>query len=162
MNAVQQWWQGLQPRERQLLGVGGAVLAVALAWVMIWEPIASGKEERRQQLENQRGFLSELREMRNEARSLRARADDQGALSQGDLLSLANSTANQQGLGGALQRTQPQGEDRVQVWFEQASFDDIASWLAHLGSEHGVRIHNVSVDRQREPGRVNARIALQP
>ena len=163
MESLREWWNGLAVRERKLLITGGVVLALALAWLLIWEPVKQGISEREQAINNQQELFRELQAMREEAQELRARAGDNtgGVVAAGDLLSLANASAREHGLGGAVQRVQPQGDDRVQVWLEQAAFDELISWLGSLQYEHGVSVYNISLERQREPGRVNSRVALQ-
>lgn len=161
MASLREWWNSLAARERKLLMAGGVVLVLALAWLLIWEPVQEGISEREQAINNQQALLGELRGMREEARSLRARNQSNGGGTRGDLLSLANASAREHGLGGAVQRVQPQGDDRVQVWLEQAAFDELVAWLGTLQFEHGVSVHNISLERHREPGRVNSRVSLQ-
>ena len=162
MDSLREWWNSLALRERKLLLVGGVVLTLALAWLLIWEPVKQGISEREQAINNQQELFRELQGMREEAQALRARAgDNTGGVAAGDLLSLANASAREHGLGGAVQRVQPQGDERVQVWLEQAAFDELVAWLGTLQYEHGVSVYNISLERQREPGRVNSRVALQ-
>ncbi len=162
MESLLEWWNSLAVRERKLLMVGGGVLALALAWLLVWEPVQQGISEREQAINNHQALIGELQVMREEARTLRGRARaNAGGGTRGDLLSLANSSAREHGLGGAVQRVQPQGDDQVQVWLEQAAFDELVAWLGTLQYEHGIRVHNISLERQREPGRVNSRVALQ-
>jgi general secretion pathway protein M len=55
----------------------------------------------------------------------------------------------------------PQGEDKVQLRIEQAAFDTLLKWLDGLTGQHGIAIESLNVDRQQQPGLVNARLVLQ-
>ena len=75
-------------------------------------------------------------------------------------MTLVDQTARAAGLGAALKRVTPQGEDRLGAQFDAVEFDKLIPWLRALERDHRIAIVNLSVDRAG-PGRVNARIILQ-
>ena len=60
-----------------------------------------------------------------------------------------------------MKRIEPDGQELVRVSLEQASFDDMVTWLGSLQRSFGVSVADVSIDRQAASGRVNARITLK-
>jgi general secretion pathway protein M len=95
-----------------------------------------------------------------EVKRLRGARPGQRAEGQ-SLLALTDRTAREAGLGPAIRRVEPEGNDRVRIVLEQAGFDDMTAWLEQLVSRSQVRIDNVTVDKRPEPGLVNARLVLQ-
>ncbi len=59
-----------------------------------------------------------------------------------------------------MKRLEPQGNNKVQIWFENTGFDSLISWLGKLASQHQIHINSINIDRQDTPGTVNARLVL--
>ncbi len=76
------------------------------------------------------------------------------------LLTLVDQTARAAGLGAALKRVAPQGEDRLGAQFDAVEFDKLIPWLGALERDHPIAIVNLSVDRAAA-GLVNARVIVQ-
>ncbi|NGZ06404.1 MAG: type II secretion system protein M [Magnetococcales bacterium] len=76
------------------------------------------------------------------------------------LLALADRTAKEKGLGGALRRVEPDGAGRVRMWFEKAPFAGVMAWLSELEGQRSVRVENLVVDREEQPGQVRVRLVL--
>ncbi|MCB0068948.1 MAG: type II secretion system protein M, partial [Caldilineaceae bacterium] len=57
-------------------------------------------------------------------------------------------------------RLQPEGTDGVSVWFDAAPFDNLVGWLEEEARQ-GVIVRQISIDRQDQPGVVNARVVLR-
>ncbi|MES9848665.1 MAG: type II secretion system protein GspM, partial [Candidatus Thiodiazotropha sp.] len=70
-------------------------------------------------------------------------------------------TAKKIRLRQQIQRIKPQGDNAVQLWIEEASFDTIIKWLGQLTQAHAIEIDSLTIDRQDKPGLVNARLVLQ-
>jgi len=62
---------------------------------------------------------------------------------------------------GGCGSQQPDGEKRVRVWMEAASFDDVMRWLVLLDTRYGVRIENSVFEMKQESGRVDARLVFE-
>lgn len=161
MNALKQWLDNLAPRERWIVLGGAAVLAVVLAYLLVWEPIQVSLADQRDRIERQRAELGELVRIREQVERLREQARDREPASDTAPLSAANEAANSMGLGSALQRVEPRGDDRVQVWFEAAAFQDLIRWLQTMQSEHRLTVANATIERHTEPGRVTAQLTLE-
>jgi len=76
------------------------------------------------------------------------------------LLALVDRTVKQAGLARALKRVEPEGSDKVKVRLEQAGFDAMIGWLESLQLRYSIRVENISIDAQDNPGSVNVRLTL--
>ena len=160
---VKNYLDGLKPRERALVIGGAAVLLVLILYLLIWEPVANSVEEKRSSVAQQEELLQWMRKAAQEINQLQAGGGGRTIAGAGQsLLSLIDSTAKAAGLGGALKRVQPDGqnENGARVWLEQVGFDDMVKWLDQLQKSYGVQVTGSVIDRQEAVGLVNARLEL--
>jgi general secretion pathway protein M len=156
------WWNGLQPRERNMLGVGGFVCVVLLAWAFVWHPLARARTAAHTRVERARDDVTWMRSMLPQANELHAQGERGHVERQGkSLLALADASARAAGLSGALKRVEPTGGNSVRVSFEVASFDMLVDWLSQLARDYGVRVSDFSADKVEGLGIVNARVTLE-
>jgi general secretion pathway protein M len=154
------WWESLSNRER-LLVAGGAMLTLALLlYALAWQPFQASHRRLRQSVAEQRAELAAMRQMAIEIKQLGESNGKPPATEGRSLLTLVDQTARAAGLGAALKRVTPQGEDRLGVQFDAVEFDKLVPWLGALERDHRIVIVNLSVDRATA-GRVNARLIVQ-
>ncbi len=159
---MREWWLSKTPREQQALVIGAAALLLILLYLLVWEPFASAVDEKRQQVESQQITLDWMEQNLAEVLTLRnQRRIAGGTRGKEALLTLVDRTAKQSQMRQQIKRIKPQGDDKVQLWIEQAAFDTLLQWLGGLTRQHGVAIESLNVDRQELPGLVNARLVLQ-
>jgi len=134
-------WDGLQPREQQILRFSAVILALLLFYLLVIDPVHSRHDDAEQRLRSaQEAFAVAQRQ----ALDLKAAASDPAAQASGSLLTEVESSAQQQGLRQALKRLQPSGEDQIQVSLEGASYAQLIEWLSNL-NQRGVRAQRVDV-----------------
>jgi general secretion pathway protein M len=159
---IAQWWIGLQPRERNMLAIGGVVCAIMLAWAFVWHPLARARADAHARVERARDDVAWMRSMIPQANELRTQGARGHAERQGkSLLALADASARASGLSGALKRVEPSGGNSVRVSFEVANFDMLVDWLSQLARDYGVRVSDFSADKVEGLGLVNARVTLE-
>lgn len=156
------WWNAREPRERQVLLIGGIAVAVLLAWAMIWHPLQRSRSLLRERVQVQRSDLAQMRSDSARVAQLRglgarAKVERQGK----SLLALADATARGAQLANELRRVEPVGPKSVRVSFEGVAFDAIADWLEGLARDFGVVATDFSADRAEGNGRVNVRVTLE-
>lgn len=156
------WWAAQSERDRRVLIIGAAIVAIALAWAFLWHPLALRQAELSVQLDQARRDLAFVRVSAAEVERLRnagvrSRADRQGK----SLLALADLSARGAGLEAALKRLEPVGSNSVRANFEFASFDTLAGWIEGLSRDYGIQVSDLSVDRLDANGIVNARVTLE-
>lgn len=155
------WWLGKTPREQQALVIGAAALLLMLLYLILWQPFVDAVDEQRIKVKNQQVTLDwmeqnlpEILAMRNQRRMAGNTRTNEA------LLTLVDRTAKQKQLRQQIKRIKPQGDDKVQLWVEEAVFDTLLQWLGGLTTQYGVQIESLNIDRQEQPGLVNARLLL--
>lgn len=159
---IKTWWQAQSERDRLTLAGGAIVVAILLGWALVWHPIALRRAVLEQDVATRRAELVAVE--RDSARlaqqhgvAQRARGDRAGK----SLLALADATARETELAGALRQVEPAGARNVKLVFEAASFDALMTWIDTLASAYGVEVTEFSADRADGIGLVNARVTLQ-
>jgi general secretion pathway protein M len=143
-----------------MVSVATAVVFLALAYLLVWDPLHSRVSHLRQTVDEQQSLKRWMQQAAVEAKQLR-RGAVSGADAGRSLLAVVDQTSKQSQLGPAVKTIQPDGQDLVRVSLEQASFDDLVLWVDSLRSVYGVSIVDATIDRQSEAGRVNAHLTLK-
>ncbi|MDG4598047.1 MAG: type II secretion system protein M [Candidatus Contendobacter sp.] len=154
------WWESLSRRERLSTAGGAALALVLLLYALAWQPFQTSHRRLRQSVAEQRAELATMRRMAEEIRRLDGSSKTLSMVDNRSLLTLVDQTARTAGLGPALKRVTPQGENRLGVQFDAVEFDQLIPWLGQLERDHRVAIVNLSVDRV-VAGRVNVRAIVQ-
>ena len=158
---MKEWLASLEQRERRLVISGAALLGLMLIYLIVWEPLTDKVNNLRVSTSEQNTTLLWMRQAAQEVKKLRgsgeARTKSTGNQS---LLSVVDRTAKSGRLGTALKRVQPDGEQRVRVWMEAASFDDVMRWLVLLDTRYGVHVESSVFEMKQESGRVDARLVF--
>jgi len=149
-------WHALAPRERRMLGVAGAVLAAAVLWVGVWEPLDRHRDELRARVAANRALADWLGTLDAGAPFT---ADAVRTLEDRSALAVIDQTARAAGLAGALVRIEPGAADEVRVVLQRAEFPALMSWLGDLVEQRPFRVAELRADRA-ESGRVDATIVL--
>lgn len=155
------WLASLEQRERHLVISGAVLLGLMLTYVIVWEPLANKVESLHVSTVEQESTLRWMREAAQEVKKLRGSGGRAKSMGGQSLLSVVDRTAKSGRLGAALKRVQPDGEKRVRVWMEAASFDDIMRWLVLLETRYGVTIENSVFEMKQVSGRVDARLVFK-
>jgi general secretion pathway protein M len=158
---MKDWFLGLEKRERLFVLVGGAAGVVLVIWGLLLNPLYSTSAATANRIDTKRNTLAFLRVA---AAEIAASGDAPAArpdLAGQSLVVVVDRSAREAGLGTALTRNQPVGDDGIRVRLDDASFDAVARWLATLNASSGLAIESASFDRTPAEGRVNASIVLR-
>jgi general secretion pathway protein M len=148
MNKLRAWYAGLQERERRMVTIGGAAVALIILFGGILMPLASAVSSAKERRETKR---QDLQWMRSNAPEIRA-AGNQMVVDNGEpSVVMVDRTGRAAGL------TDGNG---VRVQLEGAPFDTLVSWLATLDQNYGLAVESITVDRATKPGLVNASITF--
>ena len=156
-------WQQLSLREKRLVIFTSIVVIITLVYLLIWEPLQDGIQTSRNRVKAQNDILAQIHQQATEARQLLAtqKQADSTSRSNSSLLVIIERTAQTKNLKSRLQKVQPEGQDGVRVWVENASFDELIDWLALLENRNTIYVSEIIIERQKEPGRINSRIFLR-
>lgn len=158
MNELQNWWRGLELRERRAALLVAAVL-ILLVLYSGWQSFNGARLHRADSVERQRETLQWMAQAAADIKQLRGQ-QKAPADSNESLLGVVDRSARAAKLGTALKRVQPEG-DGVKIWLEKAAFDTLAPWLGQLQSRYGAQVTSLSLERAGDTGEVNARMTLE-
>lgn len=148
----------LAPRERLLVVVGAAVLAVLVLYLAIWEPLLKAHQRRSEALADARALAQRIETAAALAASRRGAGGDRNA----NLLAVIDQSSRQPTLGKAPSRLQPDGsgDKSVKVWFEDVPFDNLLRWLGELQTRYEISVASAEISRGSAPGTVGAQLTL--
>ena len=150
-------WQTLNRRERRLVGGGALLVGVLLLWFVAFEPAWVGRDRLRDELPLLRSQVAKMESLAEEARRLAevrgqpkaaavVRADLQRSLGAAGLGNLATVDA---------------GTDIIRVKIDQADFDAVLDWLYGVVRDIKLRVVDVTVVRDVQPGLVTTTLSLE-
>ncbi len=156
------WLANLSPRERRFLLIGAAAVPIMIL-LFTWMSLSGRVQRLESMVDDQKALDQWMHSAAQQVTQLRGVQSRTGAQGTGgrSLLAVVDQTAKQSGLGGAIKRVEPDKEDSVRVSLEQVAFDDMVRWLNSLGQSYAVEVVTVTIDRQPQPGLVNARLVLK-
>ncbi len=149
-------WDALQAREQQVLRFSAVLVALLLFYLLIIDPVYSGRDDAQQRLRSAQEAFSVAR---RQALDLKAASSNRETPASGSLLTQVESSAQQQGLRNALQRLQPSGDDQIQVSLEGASYTQLIQWLSSL-HQSGVRAQRVDIQLDRASDLLGVQLVL--
>ncbi|OZG73367.1 type II secretory pathway subunit PulM [Hahella sp. CCB-MM4] len=154
------WYYALPSRDQASLKWLSVAVAIFMVYMMIWVPVQSNLNNAKTSAEQ--GYKDLVWMKENEARA-RAIAKNQNSQSKGNLsgqslLSTISSTAQKFKI--ELQRFEPRGDDKVNVWLDKVSFNQMMLWVSDLEAKYGVKAEQVNIDKSDQPGEVSARLSL--
>ncbi|MBW9107266.1 type II secretion system protein M [Paraburkholderia phenoliruptrix] len=152
------FWEQRTDREKVLLTWGGGVLAVVIAWSVLWAPAQEGRARLRETLPTLQRQLAQMTAQANEARQLSAAA--QGVAPTGGALKDALSASlGDHGLAAA--QVQVIG-NAVQVQMKNVSFPAWTAWVDDVRRQFKVQVAEAHVTALKEDGQVDLTASLQP
>ena len=152
-----QWWQLRSPGERSLLAIGAAVLAVALAWLIVYQPLARDTERLTRQLASDRATLADARRRADEIAGLARAAPSVAAT---DPRAALDPVLAQQGLKSAVTTIERIDNERIRLTFDTIAFDALTAFLDALQREARLRAVELVATARVEPGQVRADVTL--
>ncbi|MEW8204620.1 MAG: type II secretion system protein M, partial [Candidatus Thiodiazotropha taylori] len=132
-----------------------------LIYLIVWRPFQQSLEQKALLVKSQESTLQWMKDNADLVKNMRSNQPGKGAASNEALLTLVDRTAKRIQLRQQIKRIKPQGDDSVQLWVEQASFDTLIRWLGQMTQEYALNIESLNIDRQDAPGLINARVVLQ-
>jgi len=137
-------WAERTVREQLMLAGLGALVILVIAWYGVLAPALSWRSEARADHE-----AAVARYETMVAGVARYRAEVQAAAQPragAALRTVVGTSAAERGL--AISRVQPLEDGRLGVWMEGVSDDALMAWLVALSRDEGVRVDQISLDRE--------------
>jgi type II secretory pathway component PulM len=156
INSFKSRWDGLQTREQQMLRRGAVILGLLLFYLLIIDPVYSGRDNAQLRLQSTREAFALAQQ---QALDLKASLPGPGISASGSLLTQVESSAQKEGLRNTLKRLQPAGNNQIQVSLEGASYNQIVQWLSNL-RQQGVRAQQVDIQVDRKSDLLEVQLLL--
>ena len=153
-----QKWASLAPRDRRMLLIAGAFLAVIIFWQVLLEPAWVGRQRLEKSLPTLRAELAQMDSLAAEAREL-ANAADAPVEPAARIATRLEQSLQARGMDKEAAKVQVQG-DIIEVRCHQAPFENWIFWLDGAVRETRTRIVDLSVTRE-SPGVFSGRLALE-
>lgn len=144
------------PREQLAVKILGGFLALLLVFLLVIAPLHRYHNDARADYRQQTETLAWMQANRAQIGTVSAGKVRPAGES---LLSLANQGARAAGL--SFKRSEPTGDDGLNVWLEKVSFNQVVAWLGQMERDYGVVASELSASRRDEPGLVDVRLTLQ-
>ncbi len=159
---MKSWWLTLQPRERLTLTSAAVFIVLALMYLLAVEPFLKQRANMAQRVQAKQQELVWMQQTSQQVKQLRrASPRTRGVTGNRSLLSVVDSSARRQNIRKPIQRIEPEGNNGVRLWIQNANFDILVRWLGSLNTEHGVDVVRATISRTDTPGRVDSRLSLQ-
>lgn len=152
MDQLKSMFLQLSGREQRLVMISAGLIVVAIFYWGIWSPLNTSIDRAQKAVKNQTELLAWVQKNANRAMQLRSSSGAKSSLS-GSLPQAVNQSASRMKI--IISRMQPQG-DEIQVWIDQAPFNDLLSWLQLL-EKTGVSILDIDIAESDLPGQVKIR-----
>lgn len=153
-----EFWDARTPREKLLLTWGGALVAVAIGWSVLWAPAADGRAQLHASLP---GLQRQLAQMTAEADEARALAGAAASVAPGGEALKEALTASLAAHGMQDAQVQLIGTT-VQLQLKNASFPVWTSWLDDARKQFKVEVAEAHVSALKIDGQVDLTASLQP
>ena len=149
-------WDRLSLRERRLGIAATAVVLLAAAWWLVWQPIQDDTQRVRRELLLARAALATARAQTDELAGLqRAAANPAGA----DPRVAIERVLGERGLKAALTSVDVK-DSRTYLTFAAIGFDALVGALDSLARADGLRVAEAALTSRIDPGTVRAEITL--
>lgn len=159
IESLLRWWGSLTPRDRRVLGIGVGVVAVALLYLLAFEPAHQGRVRLEKELPALRGQLAQMDALSAEVRRFAGQAT-QGADSPQQLRSQLEASIAAAGLKGSLSQLTLSG-DLIDLRFKAVPFAAWLAWFDGALRETRLRAVDIAIERDAGPGTVSARLTLE-
>ena len=158
---IQNWYHGLQQRERQLVLAASILVITTLLYLVIWEPIHNGVQDQTQRYQSQLEILDWMQTAANEVRTLKATgASKRSTNSSQPVTLLVEQSAATAGIKPFIRKLESTSDKGARITIDAASFDQVLLWLSTLQTQYGITVSSANLDRAEKQGAINARMTL--
>lgn len=161
LNQLRAKYYGLPERDRLSLVVLFIFIATVAFYYLVWTPVSDRLDAAKSRYENKASLVQWMKENEKVAKKAsRSKGKSAGNARRGKpLLTVVNETSSQKKL--KVKRVEPKGDDGIRVWMDKVPFNDLMGWVELLSARYGVTAVNISMEKQKEIGLVNASLILK-
>lgn len=154
---MREWLASRAPREQLVLGIGAVAAALIVLWGAALRPLTNATARLEASVAGKRDLVTDLQ--RAAAVAPADPATPSAGASQ-SLVVLIDRTAQTSGVAATFTATRPDGQNAINVSFQNAEFDAVVEWLLMLERDYGVSVRSASFSNTRERGLVSGQLLL--
>ncbi|HEX4910274.1 MAG TPA: type II secretion system protein M [Permianibacter sp.] len=153
------WYQSRPAQDQRALKLLAIFLVPALLYFALVFPLQRARQNLTADVIEQETALATMQE--NVARVLASRGAGSSKLDRAGrrLNQLISDTAPEFNL--VVSRLQPKGDNEMQIWLEEASFDDCLRWLHQLETGYGIQIASLNLSTGKTSGVVKLQVKVR-
>jgi general secretion pathway protein M len=155
--AFAQWWQLRSRSERILLAAAAGIAALALAWLVVWQPLARDTDRLDRQIENDHAMLADARRRADEIAGLARSAP---SVAPAEPRAALDAALGRQNLKVAATTIERIDNERIRLTFDAIGFDALTAFLDALQRDARLRAVELVATARVEPGQVRADVTL--
>lgn len=153
------WYDARPPQDQRALKLMALVLIPAVLYFGLVFPLQKARSRLTTEVATAEAELSTMQE--NVARVIASRGNSGGKLDRAGrrLNQLVSDTAPEFNL--VVSRLQPRSDHELQVWLEDASFEDCLRWLHQLETGYGLQVASLNLSTGKASGMVKLQLKLK-
>ena len=149
-------WEQLSARERLLAGAAAAVVLIALAWALLWQPVVEDTLRARREVVQLRAALATARARTEEMAGLQRVTSN--PVTQDPRLAIER-VLGERVIKGSLTSLEIR-DNRAYLTFTAIGFDALIGLLDSIAKSDGLRVIEATLTTRIDPGTVRAEITL--
>lgn len=157
LQVAQAWYDSREPRERLVLKVLAAVVALMLVFSLFWMPVWSWRSDAMRDYERQAQLLAWI-EANEPVLAKRMSGNARPSFS-GDWTTAVSRSVSDAGL--SLKSMTPEGGDALRIQLEGQPFAETLGWLQGIQVQMGATVANLEITPASKPGLINFRATLR-
>jgi len=146
-------WRSRPPRERAVVALGAAVVAGALAWTFLWQPLVRDLDATERE-------LAQAREREALAQALAADAATLSRQAKAPATADPRAAVQRTLAAGGLRAAVDAQDGGVRVTLPAVTLDALVPWLDAAAREEQLFPAELTITRRVEPGLLRAEITL--
>ena len=149
-------WDRASRRERRIATAGAIVVAIAIAWVLVWQPLRSDIQRTQEDRLRIGALLAQTRGSFDEGTGLARASPKPSAVDPRSAVTRALADHGIRVAAGGVDLR----DNRVRVVLPDVRFDALVAALAALALDDGLRPVEATLTARVEPGTVRAELAF--
>jgi len=142
---IKNWFATLSSSEQRLLGVGSVLISLALIWVIVYLPVTKHIEQQVNINARLQSQLSQMQEMTGDIGATELVSVQEIPINM-TFSSWLDQQLQQAGLQQMVNRTEPIDEDKISIWFQGVSFNQVADWLEMIAKTYAVQVDQIDIN----------------
>ncbi len=159
---MKEWWDSLQSRERLITIICAIVVAIAILYFAIWNPIVDSRNNKKIRVENKHEILLWMQQKKQEIEHLKRINPNlfNQATDKRSLLAIVDTGAKQMGIRPSITRITPDGDNKVHISLEDMIFDRLIVLLGELNRRNHIQVAGTTLSKSDQVGKVSGKVTL--